>query len=154
LASRSLQLPFRAGMLFLRLVKMLLRLCLSVALAAALPSPGWSQQKKAPRRADIEILRIISQRQEGRIHYEGAWKLTGAKPVAGLVMRLDFYESRGVLLSVQSIRLEEATLRPGEEKEFQVQGKDVPRAVSFRISATDSGGRDLTLAGDGPYPLD
>ena len=59
-----------------------------------------------------------------------------------------------MLLSMQKIQVGDATLKPGEDRRFQVQGNDVPRAVSFRLSATDCSGRDLNLAGVGPYPLD
>jgi len=120
--------------------------------AALLTGPLQPQRKQRP--PDLEIVRIASVRQEGRISYAGAWKLTAEKPVTGLVLRLHFFESRGALLSMQKIQLEEATLAPGEEKAFEVQGSDVPRAVNFRVSATDAGGRDLTVSRAGPYPLD
>jgi hypothetical protein len=118
-----------------------------LAALAALP-------QRKPRKSDIEVVRIVSTRQEGRITYEGAVKITGQRAVQGLTLQFEFFESRGVLLSQQKIQIEEATLAPGEEKEFLVQGADVPRAVRYRILACDAGGRDLTVAGEGPYPLD
>ena len=121
---------------------------------AALDLAALPAQKKQQRKPDIEIVRIVSTRQEGRISYDGTLKVTGEKPVAGIVLQFEFFESRRVLLSMQKIQVEDATLMPGEERRFQVQGNDVPRAVSFRLSATDASGRDLNLAGVGPYPLD
>lgn len=126
----------------------------ALALAAAVVAPAAPQKKKPQRSPDIHILKVSSVRQEGRIAYEGSYKITGVRPVAGLVIHLEFLESRGILLSMQKIRLEDAALQPGEEREFEVQGKDVPRAVSFRVTATDAGGRDLYVTGAGPYPLD
>jgi hypothetical protein len=126
-------------------------LAAALAAAALLAAPP---QKKKPRPPDVEVVKISSLRQEGRIAYEGTLKVTGETPVAGLVLHLSFYESRGVLLSMQKIQLETAQLAPGQERQFDVQGKDVPRAVSFRVSATDGAGRDLNVAGAGPYPLD
>ena len=117
---------------------------------AALPQ----KKQRSARKTDIEVLRLTSSRQEGKITYEGSVKVTGEKPVQGLLLQFEFLESRGVLLSQQKIQIEDATLAPGEEKPFLVQGSDVPRAVRFRVSAYDSGGRDLSVAGVGPYPLD
>ncbi len=69
-------------------------------------------------------------------------------------MQFEFYDSGGDLLTIQSIKVDDATLPPGEEKHFQVQGRDVPRAVKFTVSASEVGGKGLSLSGTGPYPLD
>lgn len=129
------------------------RICLA-ALAVGGTCFLSGAQKKQQRKPDIQVLKISSTRQEGKITYEGALKVTGEKSVAGLMLQFEFFESRGVLLSIQKIQVEDATLMPGEERNFHVQGNDVPRAVSFRVSATDAGNRDLSMAGGGPYPLD
>jgi len=110
-------------------------------------------QRKA-RKADVDVLRMSSTRQEGRIAYQGALKVTAEKPINGLILQLEFFESRGVLLSQQKIQIEERTLLPGDEREFDFQGLDVPRAVRFKVLACDRGNRDLTVSGEGPYPLD
>ena len=124
------------------------RVFLLVPAAAA-----WAQ-KKPQKKPDVEIQKIVSVRQEGKIRYEGDLKVTGERPITGLVIQLDFFESRKVLLTQQKIEIEEGTLNPGEERHFWVEGSDVPRAVSFKVSAVDRNGRDLNTAGVGPYPLD
>jgi len=118
---------------------------------AALPQ---KKPSRPPRRFDVEVVKIASTRQEGRISYEGSVKITGVKPIQGLTLQLEFFESRGVLLSQQKIQIDEASVAPGEEKEFHFQGLDVPRAVRFKVLACDRTGRDLSVAGEGPYPLD
>ena len=122
-------------------------------LLAASAAAAWAQ-KKPQKKPDLEILRIASVRQEGRIRYEGDLKITGERAITGLVLQLDFFESRKVLLSQQKIEIEEGTLNPGDERHFTVEGNDVPRAVSFKVSAADRTGRDLNVAGTGPYLLD
>lgn len=129
------------------------RFILAATGVAALSWPAVGA-KKARRAPDIHFVKVSSVRQEGKIQYEGDLKVTGEKPIAGLVIQLDFLESRGVLLSIQKIEIEDSTLHPGEEKHFSVQGNDVPRAVSFRISARDRSGRDLNTTGNGPFTLD
>ncbi len=118
-------------------------------------APLWTAppQRKQQRKPDIEIVTIASLRQEGTVEYEGIWRVTGNRPVTGLVIRLEFLDSGGRMVSAQSMELEAGTLQPGEEREFHIQGRDVPRAVRFRISVTDRKGRDLTIAGAGPYAL-
>ena len=118
------------------------------------PAAIAAAQKKPQRKPDVQFLKITTVRQGGTITFEGDVKVTGERPVTGLVMQLEFFESRRVLLTMQKIEVEEGTLNPGEEKHFSVQGNDVPRAVSFRISAVDRTGRDLNVAGAGPHPLD
>jgi hypothetical protein len=126
-----------------------------LAVPAALACPAWPQKKKPEHKLpDLEILKISSQRQEGSITYEGDVKVSGEKPITGLVLRIEFFESRGDLLTMQKIVVDDETIPPGGEKHFLIQGKDVPRAVSFRIAAVDRGGRDLSVARPGPYLLD
>ncbi len=120
-----------------------------------LACPAWPQKKKQPPKpSDLEILKVSSVRQEGSISYEADLKITGEKPIAGLVLRIDFFESRGDLLTMQKIAVDEETIPPGTEKHFSFQGKDVPRAVNFRIGAIDGRNRDLSVARPGPYLLD
>jgi hypothetical protein len=121
---------------------------------AALAAAPQRKPRKEPRKSDIQLVRLASTRQEGRITYEGTIKITGEKPVTGLTLQFEFFESRRVLLSQQKIQIDQTTLAPGDEKQFSIQGSDVPRAVSFRVQAYDASGRDLNVAGEGPYPLD
>jgi hypothetical protein len=128
------------------------RLFLTICWAAL---SGQARPAQKPKREpDIAILKMSSIRQAGTIEYEGDLKVTAAKPLNGLLMRVEFLDADGVLLSAQKIEIEEGTLSPGEERHISVQGHDVPRAVSFRISFTDRAKRDLATGGAGPYPLD
>jgi hypothetical protein len=121
---------------------------------AALAAPAPQNKKRPPRVADVQVVRLTTVRQEGVIAYDGTVKITGDKPVSGLVLIFEFLATTKALLSMQKIEVVEGALRPGEEHSFQFQGNDVPRAVSFRVSAQDNRGRDLSLSGEGPYTLD
>jgi hypothetical protein len=126
-------------------------------LQAALTAPAalWAQNgKRQPRPPDVHVVRFSSVRQEGVITYEGIVKVTGERPVAGLLLIFEFFATTKMLLSIQKIEVEPALMQPGEERSLHLQGNDVPRAVSFRLSAQDGSGRDLRLSGEGPYPLD
>jgi hypothetical protein len=129
------------------------RLFWAALAAAALVRPA-RPEKKPHRKPDIEFSKVASSRQGGSFSCEGDLRVAGEKPVAGLVLLLQFFETGGALLTIQKIQVEEGTLQPGDQKHFSVQGNDVPRAVSFRLAATDRSGRDLSTAGVGPYQLD
>ncbi len=93
-------------------------------------------------------------RQSGSIQYEGDLKVTAEHPINGVVLHLHFFESGGVLLTIQKLEIEGSVVQPGEEKHISVQGNDVPRAVNFRVEVADRAGRDLSVKGGGPFPLD
>ena len=120
----------------------------------ALAAPAPQTNTRPPRATDVQVVRLSTVRQEGVIAYDGAVKITGEKAVSGLILVFEFFATTKALLSMQKIEVDEGTLRPGEERSFQFQGNDVPRAVSFRLSAKDNRGRDLSLSGEGPYTLD
>jgi hypothetical protein len=125
--------------------------------AMALPAlcPAASAQANRRRsRSDIEIVRLSTRRQQGVITYEGVLKLTADRRIPGLRLIFEFFATTKALLSMQKIVIEEGSLEPGEGHRFEVQGDDVPRAVSFRVSAEQVNGLELRLAGAGPYPLD
>lgn len=125
--------------------------------AAAAPL-AWPAQKEKRRKgkgkADVAVLKMSSVHQNGVIEYEGDVKNVSEKPLTGLTMRVEFLDVDGVLASAQKIEIEEGALQPGEERHFSIQGRDVPRAVSFRVSFTSRGDHDLYTSGAGPYPLD
>lgn len=132
-----------------------MRAWLVIALIVLLaPSVIAQRKKKTPRPPDVEILKMSSVRQSGAIQYDGDLKVTADHPINGLILQLHFFESGGVLLSIQKLEIEEGAVQPGDEKHISVQGNDVPRAVNFRIELIDRAGRDLSVKGGGPFPLD
>ena len=133
-----------------------MRACHAIALTVLLAAPSLAlpQRKKPPRPPDIQILKVSSSRQEGVIRFDGELKVTADHPLNGLVLQLHFFDTGGVLLTIQKLAIEEGAVQPGDEKQISVQGNDVPRAVSFRIEVGDRTGRDLSVKGGGPFPLD
>ncbi|HYM09248.1 MAG TPA: hypothetical protein VEU62_00875, partial [Bryobacterales bacterium] len=92
----------------------------SLLLTAALIPLAFAGPKKPPRKPDIQFLKVSTSRQEGAITYEGDLRVTGEKPVAGLILHIEFLDTEGILLTQQKIETTEDTLAPGVEKHFAV----------------------------------
>jgi hypothetical protein len=68
-------------------------------------------------------------------------------------MSLEFIDAQGVLLTILKQDLEQGEVNAGDEIEFDLGGRDVPRAVSFQIVMYDSRQERLSVAGGGPHPF-
>lgn len=114
--------------------------CLFVVAAAKKPKPG------------VEITAVQSTRQEGELGFEGTIRVLG-KPLEGLILHFEFLDSRGALLSIQKMQIEERVIEPGEEVSFTLGGNDVPRAVKYEIKVTDGKRMEVRTVNGGPHPL-
>jgi hypothetical protein len=120
-------------------------LCLAVlALTPCLP---------AQKAAEVEVAQIETTRFEGEAGFTGLIKVARPRPIKGLVMSLEFFDAQGVLLTILKQDIEDGEVNAGDEIEFDLGAKDVPRAVSFRIVMRDSREERLSVAGGGPHPF-
>lgn len=110
------------------------------AFAAKKPKPG------------VEITEIQSTRQEGEVGFEGTIRVHG-KPLEGLILHIEYLDSRGALLSIQKMQIEERLIEPGEDLRFLLGGNDVPRAVKYEIKVTDGHNMEVRTVNGGPHPL-
>jgi hypothetical protein len=120
-------------------------LCLAVlALAVGLP---------AQKASEVEVAQIETTRFEGQAGFTGRIKVKRQRPIRGLVMSLEFFDAQRVLLTILKQDIEQGEVNAGDEIEFDLGGKDVPRAVSFRVVMHDSRDEQLSVAGGGPHPF-
>lgn len=122
------------------LILALLAGSLAAAFGAKKPKPG------------VEFTEIQSTRQEGEVGFEGTILVHG-KRLAGLILHIEFLDSRGALLSIQKMQIEERLIEPGEKLNFLLGGNDVPRAVRFEIKVTDGKRMEVRTVNGGPHPL-
>jgi len=111
-----------------------------VAFAAPKAKPG------------VEITEVQSTRQEGEVGFEGTIRIHG-KPLRGLILHIEYFDSRGALLTIQKMQIEERLIEPGEELDFLLGGNDVPRAVKYEIKVTDGHNMEIRTVNGGPHPL-
>ena len=125
---------------------------LTVALLVAATTAPAAQQKP-PKKVAVEITEIETTFDEGGIRFEGSVTGRRKKPIPGLVMQLEFFDSTGALLNILNQTIEEEAVERGDEIEFYLLCDEVPRAVSFRVVMFSGRGRQLRTSRAGPYPL-
>ena len=90
---------------------------------------------------------------EGAIRFEGSVTSHRKKPIPGLVMQLEFFDSTGALLNILNQTIEEDAVEKDDEVDFYLVCDEVPRAVSFRVVMFSGRGKRLRTSQAGPYPL-
>lgn len=109
----------------------------------------------AQRRPDVQVLEVKARRvEEGRIAVDGRVKVTGGKPVKGLVIVFDFLSTEGETLTSQKIAVDDEELDRGEESTFHAATMNPPGAVRFQLRAFDSADRQLRLGNAGPFTIE
>lgn len=109
----------------------------------------------AQRRPDVQVLEAKARRvEEGKVAVDGRVKVTGEKPVKGLVVVFDFLSTEGDTLTSQKIQVDEEELDRGEESTFHAATMNPPGAVRFRLRAFDGSDRQLRLGNAGPFTIE
>jgi hypothetical protein len=125
---------------------------LAVLLAAGslLASPPQKQKKPA----DVQILETKVVRDAGKISVDGKVKVTGEKPLRGLVIFFDFRSPEKEVVTSQKTLIDDGTLEPGRDGVFHNEMVDAPRAVNYTIRAFDIHEKELRVANPGPYIIE
>jgi len=123
---------------------------IAVALVAVL---AVAQQK--PRKpADVRVLETRARREENKITVDGKVRVTGEKPLRGLVVIFDFRSPEREVVTTQKTTVEEDTLENGREGSYHVEMADAARAVSYTIRAFDFHEKELRAENTGPFPIE
>jgi hypothetical protein len=124
-------------------------LLLSVALPAALPA-----KKEQLKPAVIEVVEATAHRDQNNLNIDGHIRNTGERPAAKLVIVVDILDSDKQPLTTMKGGSEPESIDPGAEGEFHAQMPGPPRAVFFRMSFEEAGGRDLKGVNEGPFTIE
>ena len=124
----------------------------TVALLVAAPSALVAQQDP-PKKTGVEITEMETSFDESGMNFEGSITSHRKKPIPGLVMQLEFFDSTGALLNILNQTIEEEAVEKGNEVDFYLVCDEVPRAVSFRVVIFSGRGQQLRTSRAGPYPL-
>ena len=116
----------------------------------------YSQDKKRkpPKPPDVTILSVHGQRLPHRVAIDGRAKNTGLKPIAGLMLLIDFLGTDNQVLTTKKGPVEAELLELGAEADFRLEVTDPVRAVRFQFNAEDAGGRDLRVENRGPFVIE
>ena len=129
-------------------MKVLTILSLFLALFAA------TAQQKGKKPADVQILETKAVRDGAKIKVDGKVRVTGEKPLHGLVIVFDFRSPEKEVVTSQKAVIDEETMETGREGVFRSEMADSARAVRYTLRAFDMHEKELRVANPGPYPVE
>ena len=121
---------------------------LCLALSAASPP------QKPKKASDVQILETKAVRGITNITVDGRVKVSGDKPLHGLVIIFDFRSPEKEVVTSQKAVIDEDTLEVGKEGVFHSEMADSARAVRYTVRAFDFHEKELRVANPGPYPIE
>ena len=113
-----------------------------------------SAQQKGKKPADVQILDTKAVRDAGKISVDGKVRVTGEKPLHGLVIVFDFRSPEKEVVTSQKAVIDEDTMETGREGVFRSEMADSARAVRYTLRAFDTHEKELRVANPGPYPVE
>jgi|SRR5271157_5288896 len=125
--------------------------CLCLLLALLVVAASAQKPKKAH---DVEVLELKSRRSEDKIALDGKVRVTGQKPLKGLVLAFDFLSDSGDVLTTQKTEVSDETLQRDDEPSFHVETNNPPGAIKYKIRAFDTGERELRTGNAGPFIIE
>ena len=110
--------------------------------------------QKAKKPADVQVTEIKVARDAGKISVDGKVKVTGEKPLRGIVLVFDFRSPEKEVVTSQKTVISDETREPDYEGVFHNEMVDAPRAVNVTVRAFDIHEKELRIAGPGPYIIE
>ena len=111
-------------------------------------------QQKSKKPADVRVVETTARREESRITLDGKVRVTGEKPLRGLVIVFDFRSPEREVVTAQKTTVDEDTLENGREGTYHVEMADAARAVSYTVRAFDAHEKELRVENVGPFPIE
>jgi hypothetical protein len=121
-------------------------------LAVAFFAAGAQQKGKKP--ADVQILETKAVRETTRITVDGKIRVTGEKPLHGLIIVFDFRSPEKEVVTTQKAMITEDTVDAGYEGVYHSEMADAARAVKYTIRAFDTHEKELKIVNTGPFPIE
>ena len=115
---------------------------------------GAIGQQKAGKPSDVRVLETKAVREGDKISVDGKVRVTGEKPLRGLVIIFDFRSPEKEVVTSQRAIIDEDTLETGREGVFHSEMADSARAVRYTVRAFDMHEKELRVANPGPYPVE
>ena len=108
----------------------------------------------AQKKPDVQILETKAVREAAKISVDGKVRVTGEKPLHGLVIVFDFRSPEKEVVTSQKAIIDEDTLEAGREGVFHSEMADSARAVRYTVRAFDMHEKELRVANPGPFPVE
>jgi hypothetical protein len=124
------------------------------ATAAVFRLAGADKKRAQDKGPEIQVVEISAYVEERRVKIDARLKNSAERPVRGLTVILEILDGDSHVLTRQQGPIDEPVLEPGEESVLRMQIHYHARAVSLRVLAEDSGGRELRIGNAGPFPIE
>ena len=111
-------------------------------------------QQKSKKPADVRVLETKARREDGKITLDGKVRVTGEKPLRGLIIVFDFRSPEKEVVTAQNTTIDDGTLESGFEGSYHVEMADAARAVRYTIRAFDTHEKELRVENTGPFPVE
>ena len=145
------RLIIRIDILLTKSIVKTLQIILVLSVALALASSAADKKKKAP---EVQIVEVTARRGESNVSLDGRLRNGSEKPLKALMLLFDFMAPGRQVVTTQKAPIDEEVLEPGKEAAFHMVLSAPPRSVEFQINASDGSGRELRVAGGGPFPIE
>jgi hypothetical protein len=125
-----------------------------LAIALVLVSLAASAPQKPKKAPDVQVVETKARREEAKITIDGKVKITGEKPLRGLVVVFDFRSPEKEVVTTQKVTVDEDTLETGRERSYHVEMADAARAVTYTMRAFDIHEKELRVENTGPFSIE
>ena len=88
------------------------------------------KSKKAP---DVEVLEAKVRRAEEKVRVDGKVRITGEKPLKGLVLEFAFLSADGEILASERAEVSDEMLKHDDEPVFHAETLNPPGSINCRI---------------------
>jgi len=129
-----------------------MRFLCGLLLAVCLLSAASAQKQKKP--PDVQIVETKAVRDSSKITVDGRVKVTGEKPLRGLVIYFDFRSPEKEVVTSQKTVIQDDTMDVGKEGAYHAEMVDAVRAVAYTIRAFDMHEKELRVANPGPFVVE
>jgi hypothetical protein len=126
----------------------------SLTIGLVLVSLGASAPQKPKKAPDVQVVETTARREEGKITVDGKVKVTGEKPLRGLVVVFDFRSPEKEVVTSQKTTVDENTLETGRVGSYHVEMADAARAVTYTVRAFDIHDKELRVENTGPFSIE
>jgi hypothetical protein len=125
-----------------------------LAIGLVLVSLGASAPQKPRKAPDLQVVETKARREEGKISVDGKVKVTGEKPLHGLVVVFDFRSPEKEVVTTQKTTVDDGALETGHECSYHVEMADAARAVTYTVRAFDIHEKELRVENTGPFSIE
>lgn len=112
------------------------------------------QGQKGKKPADVQVMEANAHRIEDKVSVDGKVKVTGEKPLHGLILAFDFLDHANAIVTTEETQVSEDMLATGETPAFHAETFNPPGSIKFKMRAFDSSDKELRITGAGPFIIE